>query len=37
MKERFEKITDPRQPWKIEYNLLEIVIMTIRAVISGEE
>ena len=37
MKEHFEKITDPRQPGKIDYNLLEIVVMTICAVISGCE
>ena len=35
MKEYFEKISDPRQSWKTEYNLLEIVVMTICAVISG--
>ena len=34
MKEYFEDITDPRQPWKIEHNLLEILVMTICAVIS---
>jgi predicted transposase YbfD/YdcC len=37
MKKYFETITDPRQPWKINYNLYEIVIMTICAVISGCE
>jgi hypothetical protein len=37
MKKHFESITDPRQPWKIDYNLLEIVVMTICAVISGCE
>jgi len=37
MKEHFENITDPRQSWKIEHNLLEIVVMTICAVISGCE
>jgi len=37
MKEYFEHITDPRQPWKVEYNLQEIVIMTICAVMSGCE
>lgn len=37
MKEYFENITDPRQPWKVEHNLLEIVVMTICAVISGCE
>ena len=37
MREHFESITDPRQPWKTTYNLLEIVVMTICAVISGCE
>ena len=37
MREHFESITDPRQPGKVEYNLLEIVVMTICAVISGCE
>ena len=37
MKRHFEKIKDPRQPWKIDHNLLEIVVMTICAVISGCE
>lgn len=37
MKKYFERITDPRQPWKTDYNLLEIVVMTICAVISGCE
>ena len=37
MKKYFETITDPRQPWKVTYSLLEIVIMTICAVISGCE
>jgi predicted transposase YbfD/YdcC len=35
MKKYFERINDPRQPWKTVYNLHEIVIMTICAVISG--
>jgi hypothetical protein len=35
MKKYFERISDPRQAWKIVYNLHEIVIMTICAVISG--
>ena len=34
MKEYFNEITDPRQPWKTDYNLHEIIIMTICAVIS---
>jgi predicted transposase YbfD/YdcC len=37
MREHFEDITDPRQPWKVDYNLLEIVVMTICAVISDCE
>jgi predicted transposase YbfD/YdcC len=37
MKEHFEHISDPRQPWKTDYNLLEIIVMTISAVISGCE
>lgn len=37
MKKYFESITDPRQPWKVEHNLLEILVMTICAVISGCE
>ena len=35
MRHHFENISDPRQAWKIEHNLLEIIIMTICAVISG--
>ena len=35
MKKFFETITDPRQPWKVDHNLFEIVIMTMCAVISG--
>jgi len=34
MKKYFEEINDPRQPWKTNYNLHEIIIMTICAVIS---
>ena len=37
MKKHFENISDPRQAWKVEYSLLEIVVMTICAVISGCE
>jgi len=33
----FETITDPRQPWKTDNNLHEIVVMTICAVMSGCE
>jgi hypothetical protein len=34
MREHFECITDPRQPWKTDHNLLEILVMTICAIIS---
>jgi predicted transposase YbfD/YdcC len=34
MKEYFSEISDPRQPWKTDHNLHEIIIMTICAVIS---
>ncbi len=37
MRKHFENISEPRQEWKITYNLLEIVVMTICAVISGCE
>ena len=37
MQTYFETITDPRQSWKIDYNLLEIIQMTLCAVISGNE
>ena len=37
MMKYFENITDPRQHWKVEHNLHEIVIMTICAVMSGCE
>jgi len=37
MKKFFEGITDPRQPWKADYNLHEIIVMTICAVMSGYE
>jgi predicted transposase YbfD/YdcC len=37
MREYFKEITDPRQPWKTDYNLHEIIIMTICAVISDFE
>lgn len=37
MKRYFESISDPRQPCKIEHNLLEIIIMTLCAVMSGCE
>ncbi|MCR5110723.1 MAG: transposase family protein, partial [Ruminococcus sp.] len=35
MKEYFEEITDTRQQWKIKYNLLEVIVMTIIAVTAG--
>ena len=31
----FTELTDPRQPWKVKHDLLEIVVMTICAVIAG--
>lgn len=31
----FEEITDQRQPWKIKHNMLEVIVMTIIAVMSG--
>jgi hypothetical protein len=37
MKEHYEKITDQRQPWKTNYKMLEIIVMTICAVVSGFE
>jgi len=37
MKKYFEEISDPRQAWKVDYNLHEIVVMTICAVMSGCE
>ena len=37
MRKYFEIITDPRQAWKVEHNLTEIIVMTICAVISGCE
>jgi len=37
MKTHFEEITDPRQAWKTDYNLMEIIVMTICAVVSGFE
>ena len=35
LKEYFEGITDTRQEWKVKHNLLEIIVMTICAVIAG--
>ena len=37
MQKYFEGITDKRQPWKVKHNLLEIIVMTICAVIAGCE
>ena len=37
MRKHFENISDPRQAGKISYNLQEIIIMTVCAVISGCE
>lgn len=33
----FEEIEDRRQQWKIKYNLLEVIVMTIIAVTAGAE
>ena len=35
LQEYFQELTDKRQPWKIKHKLLEIVVMTICAVIAG--
>ena len=35
MREYFGNIRDTRQPWKVKHNLLEIIVMTICAVIAG--
>ena len=37
MKKYFEEIEDTRQPWKIKYNLVEVIVMTIVAVTAGAE
>ena len=37
MKKYFEEIEDSRQPWKIKYNLVEVIVMTIIAVTAGAE
>ena len=37
MRKYFEEIVDPRQAWKVEHELQEIIVMTICAVISGCE
>ena len=35
MKTYFEAIKDRRQQWKIKYNLVETIIITIAAVTAG--
>ena len=37
MKTYFEEIEDRRQQWKIKYNLVETIIITIVAVVAGAE
>lgn len=37
MKKYFENITDNREQGKVQYNMLEIIIMTIIAVVAGGE
>ena len=37
MKKYFEEIEDSRQQWKIKYNLVEVIVMTIIAVTAGAE
>lgn len=37
MTKYFEEIEDTRQPWKIKYNLIEVIVMTIVAVTAGAE
>jgi predicted transposase YbfD/YdcC len=37
MKKYFEEISDPRQSWKVDYKLSEIVVMTFVSVMSGLE
>ena len=37
MKKYFEELSDSRQPWKIKYNLCEVVVMAIIAVVAGAE
>ncbi|MBR1824747.1 MAG: transposase family protein, partial [Ruminococcus sp.] len=37
MKKYFEEIEDTRQQWKIKYELLEVIVMTIIAVTAGAE
>ena len=35
MRKHFSEITDSRQSWKVKHNLLEIIVMSICAVIAG--
>lgn len=35
--EHFSIIQDPRQSWKVEYNLFDILLLTVCAVIVGAE
>ena len=35
LKEYFDGINDPRQEGKVKHNLLEVIVMTICAVIAG--
>ena len=35
LRENFESVVDPRQQGKVKHNLLEIIVMTICAVIAG--
>lgn len=35
LQEYFAAVTDKRQEWKVKHNLLEIIVMTICAVIAG--
>jgi predicted transposase YbfD/YdcC len=37
VKNHFELLSDPRQQWKVDHNLSEIVIMTVISIISGFE
>ena len=34
LREHFEEISDPRQPWKVKHSLLEVIIMVICAVVA---
>lgn len=35
MKKYFEEIEDSRQPWKIKYNLVEVIVMTIIEIVNN--